>query len=55
MHLGPSELLLNLDVEFDRRLDVGQTARAIERLESSIRERHPEVLRIFIEARAFSH
>lgn len=54
MHLGPSELLLNLDVEFNRKLDFGQTAKAIERLESSIRKHHPEVLRIFIEARAFS-
>jgi cation diffusion facilitator family transporter len=53
MHMGPSELLLNLDVEFNRRLDLPQTARVIGRLESSIRGRHPEVLRIFIEAHAF--
>lgn len=53
MHLGPSELLLNLSVEFNRRLDLTQTAGVIERLESSIRKRHPEVLRIFIEARTF--
>jgi cation diffusion facilitator family transporter len=51
MHLGPAELLLNLDVEFNPDLDFPEIAQAIERLESNIRKEHPEVKRIFIEAR----
>jgi cation diffusion facilitator family transporter len=53
MHLGPAELLLNLDVQFDEGLAFPEVAGAIERLESSIRNAHPEVKQIFIEARAF--
>ena len=53
MHLGPSELLLNLDVQFRRDLVFPEVARAIERLEARIRERHPGVSQIFIEARVF--
>jgi divalent metal cation (Fe/Co/Zn/Cd) transporter len=50
MHLGPEEVLLNLEVAFDRRLTGVDLVAAIERLESRVRERHPEVQRIFIEA-----
>ena len=50
MHLGPSDLLLNLDVQFAKTLDSRCVAAAIERLADAIRHRHPEVRRIFIEA-----
>jgi cation diffusion facilitator family transporter len=53
MHLGPAELLLNLDVQFAQELGVPEITRAIERLESEIRRAHPEIKQIFIEARAF--
>ncbi|HEX5420281.1 MAG TPA: cation diffusion facilitator family transporter [Gammaproteobacteria bacterium] len=52
MHLGPAELLLNLDVQFDQELGFAEIAKAIERLESAIRRGHAEVKQIFIEARA---
>ncbi len=53
MHLGPSELLLNLDVQFVPELGFPEIAKAIERLEEAIRGHHSEVRQIFIEARAF--
>lgn len=52
MHLGPEEILLALDVQF-KRGKPGEIESAIERLEKKIKERHPEVKRIFIEARLF--
>ncbi len=52
MHLGPNEVLLNLSVNFRQGLDAGEVAATVDRLEQKIRERHPEVRRIFIEAEA---
>ncbi len=52
MHFGPNEVLLNLDVQFRSALSAKEVAEAIDRLESSIRKRHPEIKRIFIEAEA---
>jgi cation diffusion facilitator family transporter len=52
MHLGPREILLNLEVEFRPEMTMPQIAGAIDRLESHIRARHAEVIRIFIEARS---
>ncbi len=53
MHLGPEEVLLNIDVEFHPALGAEDVAAAVDRLESAIRTRHPEVKRIFIETEAF--
>lgn len=52
MHLGPDEVLLNLDVEFRPEASAGQITAAIDHLEREIRERHPEIRRIFVEARS---
>jgi cation diffusion facilitator family transporter len=52
MHLGPEEVLLNLEIDFHPGLPPGQITESINRLEQEIRRRHPEVQRIFIEARA---
>jgi len=51
MHLGPHEILLNLDVQFRAGLSAGEIVAAVERLEAAIRSAQPEVRRIFIEAR----
>ena len=51
MHLGPQEILLNLEVEFRPVMTMPQITAAIDRLESRIRARHADVIRIFIEAR----
>jgi cation diffusion facilitator family transporter len=50
MHLGPEDVLLNLDVQFQDRLSTEQVIEAVDRLEQSIRKEHPQVKRIFIEA-----
>jgi cation diffusion facilitator family transporter len=52
MHLGPEEVLLNLEIDFRAGLPPGQITESIQRLEEEIRSRHPEIQRIFIEARS---
>jgi divalent metal cation (Fe/Co/Zn/Cd) transporter len=52
MYLGPDEVLLNLALRFRRDLPVGEAEEAIRRIEHAIRERYPEVHRIFLEAAA---
>jgi cation diffusion facilitator family transporter len=52
MHLGPEDILLALDVDFKPELDAHEITGAVTRIEAQIRARHPDVRRIFIEARA---
>ncbi len=52
MHLGPEEILLNLELEFRPDLTMRDLRAAVDRLESRIRGAHPHVTRIFLEARA---
>ena len=52
MHFGPDEVLLNLEVRFRHDLSAAELTTAVDRLERTIRERHPEIRRIFIEARS---
>jgi cation diffusion facilitator family transporter len=54
MHLGPSEVLLNLEIQFRDQLSTTELEAAIERLESAIRSKHPEVSRIFLETRSLT-
>ena len=54
MHFGPHDVLLTLDVRFQKELRSGEIASAINRLEAKIRDRHPEIKHIFIEAKSLS-
>ncbi|NNJ13330.1 cation diffusion facilitator family transporter [Chloroflexales bacterium ZM16-3] len=54
MHLGPEDVLLNLDVRFRSGLPSEAIMASIDRLEQAIRAQHPAVTRIFIEAEALS-
>ena len=54
MHLGPEDVLLNLEVKFRDGLPSQDIPSAISRIESSIREKHPAITRIYIEAGAVS-
>jgi cation diffusion facilitator family transporter len=54
MQLGPDEVLLNIDVQFAPDLSGAQLVEAIARLESRIREAHPEIRHIFVEAQALT-
>ena len=49
MHLGPEEILLNLEVEFAAGTPAEEIHAAIHRIEEHITAHHPEVNRIFIE------
>jgi cation diffusion facilitator family transporter len=50
MHLGPNEILVNMDVEFKSDISAEEVVRAVDRLERAIRTTHPEVKRVYIEA-----
>jgi cation diffusion facilitator family transporter len=52
MHFGPDEILLNLEVHFLHSLSAPELTAAVDRLERTIRDKHPEIRRIFIEARS---
>jgi cation diffusion facilitator family transporter len=51
MHLGPDDVLLALDAEFNTGVPAEEVSRAINRIEASVRERFPEIGRIYIESR----
>jgi cation diffusion facilitator family transporter len=51
MQLGPSDILLNLDVEFRDDITAKDHLEAIYSMEDAIRRKHPAVQRIYIEAR----
>src|SRR5574341_335671 len=52
MHFGPSDVLLTLDIQFKPELSAQEVAGAINRIEAKIREHHPEVRHIYIEAKS---
>ncbi len=52
MYLGPEEVLLTLDVEFERDARTDDIAAAVARIEHEIRRRYPKMTRIYIEARS---
>jgi cation diffusion facilitator family transporter len=51
MHLGPNNILLNVQVLFQEGLSTRQIGDAVRRAEDSVRKEHPEIKRIFIEAK----
>lgn len=52
MHLAPENVLLNLDLQFNNEIAAGDLPAAIERIETAIRVRYPEIKEIFVEAQA---
>jgi divalent metal cation (Fe/Co/Zn/Cd) transporter len=50
MYLRPESVLPALDIEFDKLLSASEVTSTIDRIESAIRSRDPNVRRIFIEA-----
>lgn len=49
MHLGPREILLNLSLDFRNSISAGRAEETVSALESDIKDRFPEVTRVFIE------
>ncbi len=50
MHLGPDDVLLNLDLQFRDGLSGDDIAAAIDGVEERVRRRYPQIKRIFLEA-----
>jgi cation diffusion facilitator family transporter len=54
MHLGPQDIMLALGIRFSEKLSSDEVALAINRIEHQIKQKYPEVKRIFIEAKDIS-
>jgi cation diffusion facilitator family transporter len=52
MHLGPKEILLNMDLRFRKGLKTGEIAAAVDRIENIIRKTHPQIKHIYLEVEA---
>ena len=52
MHLGPEDVLLNLEVTFTQGLPAEDVHAAVHRIEERINGPYPQVSRIFIEVEA---
>lgn len=54
MHLGPQEILLNLEIQFNKNLSAEEVASAVQRLERTICKKHPDIKNVFIEAQSLT-
>ncbi|MEA5503896.1 cation diffusion facilitator family transporter [Halotia wernerae UHCC 0503] len=54
MQLAPQEVLLNLEIQFSRNLTGEEIASTVNSLEAKVRQRHPEIKQIFIEAKSLA-
>jgi divalent metal cation (Fe/Co/Zn/Cd) transporter len=54
MYFGPDEILLTLDVEFERDSTADEIVAAIANIEHDIRLQYPKIIRIYIEAHSLS-
>ena len=54
MYLGPHDVVLALDVDFQDHLSAGEVEQAVRRLQDSIRVKYPDFKRIFIEAKSIA-
>ncbi len=52
MYIGANEVLLTMDVEFEGNIPVDRIADTIVAIERQIRDRYPQIHRIYIEARS---
>lgn len=53
MHFGPQEVLAALSLDFDDRISAGEIEAAVAGIERTIKGAHPEVSRVFVEAKNF--
>jgi len=52
MHFGPTDVLLNLSLDFRNDIPAGQVENIISMFEQKIKKKHPEIKRVFIEAQS---
>jgi cation diffusion facilitator family transporter len=53
MHLGPQDILLNISLDFKDAMSSGNVEATISELEAHIKNRFPEIKRVFIEAQSW--
>jgi cation diffusion facilitator family transporter len=54
MHFGPKDVLVALSLDFDDAILAGEVETTVTEIERRIKEAHPEVTRVFIEAQSFA-
>ena len=54
MHVGPEEVVVNLDLRFREELDAEGIAAAVDRLERSIKQTYPRIRYLFMETAALT-
>lgn len=54
MHVGPDDVVVNLDLRFHAGLDAADIAAAVDRLERRIKGAHPRIRYLFMEAAALT-
>jgi cation diffusion facilitator family transporter len=52
MHMGPEYVLVNLSIDFEDHLDAGAIERTVRAIDRGIKQRYPNVKRVFAEAEA---
>ena len=53
MHLGPEDILLNISLDFKDAMSSGNVEATISGLEKNIKNKYPEIKRVFIEAQSW--
>ena len=53
MHLGPTDILLNISLDFKDAMSSGNVEETISALETNIKNKFPEIKRVFIEAQSW--
>jgi len=53
MHLGPEDILLNISLDFKDAMSSGNVEETISALETNIKNKFPEIKRVFIEAQSW--
>jgi len=54
MHFGPQTVLLAMDIQFDQELSAQEVEATIDRVEKSVRAKHPEIRHIYLEAESLT-
>jgi len=54
LHMGPEDVLVTLSLDFRDDLPAGQVEAAVDALNRAIKERFPEVRRVFIEVESWA-
>jgi len=53
MHFGPNDVLVTLSLDFDNEISAAQVEDAVSNIQRRIKEAHPEVNKVFVEAQSF--